>query len=43
MVAVEKNYSLNNHMFKTDMENTKARCEICSNFIIKTPKDFLYC
>ena len=43
MFVVEKIYPLNNHMFKIDIENTRARCEICSKLIIKSPKLFFYC
>ena len=41
MFVVEKNYPVNNHMFKIDIENTRTRCEICSKLIIKTPELFL--
>ena len=43
MFVVEKNYPVNNHMFKIDIENTRTRCEICSKLIIKTPELFFYC
>ena len=43
MSVVEKNYPLNNHMFKIDIGNTRTRCEICSKLIIKTPQPFSYC
>ena len=35
MFVAEKNYTVSNHMFKIDIENTRTRCEICSEFIIK--------
>ena len=43
MFVVVKNYPVNNHMFKTDIENTRTRCDICSKLIIKTPELFFYC
>ena len=43
MSVVEKNYPVNNHMFKIDIGNTRTRCEICSKLIIKTPQPFSYC
>ena len=43
MFVVKKNYPVNNHMFKIDIENTRTKFEICSEFIIKTPKRFFYC
>ena len=42
MFVVEKNYPVNNHMFKIDIENTRTRCEICSKLIIKTSQLFFY-
>ena len=43
MLVVEKNYPVNNHMFKIDIENTRTRCEIYSKSIVKTPELFFYC
>ena len=43
MFVVEKNYPVNNHMFKIDIENTRTRYEICLKLIIKTPEPFFYC
>ena len=40
MFVVEKNYPVNNHMFKIDIENTRTRYETCPKFIIKTPELF---
>ena len=43
MFLVVKNYSVNNHMFIIDIENTRTRCKICSKLIIKRPQFFFYC
>ena len=43
MFAVEKNYPVNNHMFKIGIENNRTRCEICSKLIIETPELSFYC
>ena len=41
--VVEKNYPVNNYMFKIDIKRTRARCEICSKLTIKTPGRIFYC
>ena len=38
MFVVKKNYTMSNHMFKIDIENTRTRFELCSKLIIKTPE-----
>ena len=38
--VVEKNYPINNCMFKINIKNTRTRCEICSKLTIKTPQLF---
>ena len=43
MFVVEKNYPVNNHMFKIDIEKARTRCKTCSKLIIKTPEPFFYC
>ena len=35
--VAEKNYPVNNYMFKTDIKSTRTRCGICSKLIIKLP------
>ena len=41
-VVGKKNYPVNNHMFKIDIENTRTWCEIGSKLIIKKPDVFFY-
>ena len=38
-----KNYPANNNMFKVDIKDTRKRCEISSELIIKTAEFFICC
>ena len=38
--VVEKNYPVNNLMFKIDIKNTRTRCKICLKLTAKTPEFF---
>ena len=38
-----RTYPAGNYIFKVNNRNTRARCEICSKLMIKTPFWYLYC
>ena len=40
LISVMEKKLVNNYMFEIDIKSTRARCEICSNITIKTPKPF---